>query len=91
MLKNVDAANEKAKYLLDKMRERFPEKLCSIEIVHWEDESFAVSCKHCDNELILHTYRYISLENETRYTRIQMRDVLEKDFGRVLSNEIISW
>ena len=92
MLKNVDAANAKAKYLLDKMRERFPEKLCSIEIMHWEDETFSVNCRHCDDSHVMHEYRYTSSNKETRYIITQLnKDACPESHEKILSNEIISW
>jgi len=72
MLKNVDAANAKAKHLYDKMRERFPGKLCTIEIVHWEDETFYVNCQHGDDSGIMHSYQYKSSHNKTLYRRYEI-------------------
>ena len=87
-LVSVENANIKASDLLNKMRERFPGKLCTIEIVHWEDDTFSVTCKYSDY-VILHIYEYKSSNDVTEYRTIDANENLTF-LGEVLSTEVIS-
>lgn len=91
MRRRGEIAYEKAIELLRMLRERFPETPYTIEILHWDDETFCVRCKYCDDELILHMYEYLSAKNETRYSEIEMKDAIEtfKKGKEVLIDEVV--
>jgi len=87
---SLKTANGKAIELLAKMRERFPGNPCTITIIHWEDDSFSVECRHGGAE-IAHVYTYRSSKDETEYLKIDITDAeLEESIGTILERELIS-
>ena len=87
---SIKKADAKAIELLAKMRERFPEKLLTISITHWEDAYFSVECRHADNK-ISHVYTYRSSRDQTEYLKIDIsNEPTYRTIGHILKKEIIS-